>query len=221
MPTTRSCSSRKTRSSARSTRISRSRAWPATSSSSAIPPTASGASSAARSASRTPRAWRRTSRSGSARRRAAPTSCRSRCRACAPKSPPALSPRSPRGDRHSRLADRARSASPSRAARARSSNIWLSGRGRARRLADPRDARHRAVLRRGRRHAAGHPFALWQPAQSRLGIGAAQALLPQVQFRAAGGGDRGQHRAVADQGAQLRSRRSPALPAFRTACGGC
>ena len=37
-----------------------------------------------------------------------------------------------------------------------------------------------------------------QPPQSRLGPGAAQALLPQVQFRTAGGGDRGQYRAVAD-----------------------
>ena len=57
------------------------------------------------------------------------------------------------------------------------------------------------------------PFALWQPAQPRLGTGAAQALLHQVQFRAAGGRDRGQHRPVADHGAQLRPRRGAALPA--------
>ena len=82
----------------------------------------------------------------------------------------------------------------------------------------PADAGHdraRALLRRGRRHAAGHPFALWQPHQPRLGPGAAQALLPQVQFRAAGGGDRGQHRPLAHHRAQLRARRGLALPAFR------
>ena len=44
---------------------------------------------------------------------------------------------------------------------------------------------------------------LRQPPQSGVGIGAAQALLPQVQFRAPGGGDRRQYRAVADHGAQL------------------
>ena len=78
---------------------------------------------------------------------------------------------------------------------------------RARLPADPGHHRVRALLRRGRRHAAGDPFALRQPHQPRLGPGAAQALLPQVQFRAAGGGDRGQHRAVADDCAQLRARR--------------
>ena len=61
----------------------------------------------------------------------------------------------------------------------------------------------------------GHPFAVRQPDQSRLGPRAAQALLPQVQLRAAGGGDRGQHRAVADHRAQFRSRRGGALSAFR------
>ena len=40
-----------------------------------------------------------------------------------------------------------------------------------------------------------------------MGPRAAQALLPQVQLRASGGRDRGQHRAVADDGAQLRPRR--------------
>ncbi len=61
--------------------------------------------------------------------------------------------------------------------------------------------RPRALLRRSRRHAAGDPCAVRQPHQPRLGPGAAQALLPQVQFRTSGGGDRGQHRAVADDGA--------------------
>ena len=82
----------------------------------------------------------------------------------------------------------------------------------------PADAGHdraRALLRRGRRHAARHPFALRQPHQPRLGPGAAQAVLPQVQFRAAGGGDRGQHRPLAHHRAQLRARRRLPLSAFR------
>ena len=59
------------------------------------------------------------------------------------------------------------------------------------------------------------PFALRQPHQSRLGPGAAQALLPQVQFRTAGGGDRGQHRAVADARRIVSNWRRGTLPAFR------
>ena len=93
----------------------------------------------------------------------------------------------------------------------------ISRRG-ARRADLPADAGHdraRALLRRGRRHAARHPFALWQPHQPRLGPGAAQAVLPQVQFRAAGGGDRGQHHPLAHHRAQLRARRRLPLPAFR------
>ena len=91
----------------------------------------------------------------------------------------------------------------------------------ARGSADPGDASHRAVLRRSRRHATGHPFAVRQPPQPRLGAGAAQAVLPQIQFRAAGGGDRGQHRAVADPRAQLRSCRRSALPALGEHQSGC
>src|SRR5262249_51936828 len=47
-----------------------------------------------------------------------------------------------------------------------------------------------------------------------------QALLPQVQFRAAGGGNRGQHRAVADHGAQLRARRGRTLSQFEHRANG-
>ena len=92
----------------------------------------------------------------------------------------------------------------------------LSGRGArgARLPADGGHARARALLRRGGRHAAGDPLAVRQPPQPRLGAGAAQALLPQVQFRAAGGRDRGQHRPLAHHGAQLRPCRGHALPAF-------
>ena len=74
--------------------------------------------------------------------------------------------------------------------------------------------RLRAVLRRGGRHATRHSLAVRQPPQSRLGIGAAQALLPQIQFRAAGGGDRGQYRPVADHRTQFRTRGRRALPPF-------
>ena len=65
------------------------------------------------------------------------------------------------------------------------------------------------------------PFALWQPHQSRLGAGAAQALLPQLQFRAPGGRDRGRHRAVAFDQPQLSARRGRALPAFGDARSTC
>ena len=51
-----------------------------------------------------------------------------------------------------------------------------------------------------------------QPAQPGLGPRAAQALLPEVQLRAAGGGDRGRDRALAQRGPQLRARRGGPLP---------
>ncbi len=63
-----------------------------------------------------------------------------------------------------------------------------------------------ALFRRGRRYAARRPRALWEPHQPRLGPGAAQAILPQVQFRAAGGGDGRQYCLVVNRGAQLRTR---------------
>ena len=85
---------------------------------------------------------------------------------------------------------------------------------RARRAADAAAHRDRALLRRIRRHAAGDPLAVRQPPQPRLGPGAAQALLPQVQLRAAGGGDRGRDRAVAVDQPQLPARRGRALPAL-------
>ncbi len=86
--------------------------------------------------------------------------------------------------------------------------------------ADPGHSRVRALLRRERRHAARHPHALRQPDQPRLGPGAAQALLRQIQLRAPGGGDRGQYRAVAHLGAQLRARGGEALSAFFQRAGG-
>ncbi len=85
---------------------------------------------------------------------------------------------------------------------------------RARHAADAEDDRVRALLRRVRRHAVRHAQPVRQPHQPRLGPGAAQALLPQVQFRAAGGGDRGCDRAVAVDEPQLSARRGGALSPF-------
>ena len=159
---------------------------------------------------------RRTSRSGSARRPAAATSCRRRCRGCASEiAAQSGACRLRRGGDAALLALADRRDRHRRAGGASSwSNIWPRRMPRSGYLPTQRHDGLRALFRRGRRHAAGHPFALWQPHQPRLGPGAAQALLPQVQFRAAGGGDRGQHRAVADHRAQLRSRRGAALSAL-------
>ena len=112
----------------------------------------------------------------------------------------------------SHVADRRPSAS-TEAAACSSSSTWRRARG-ARLPADAGYGRVRALLRRVRRHAARDPFALRQPREPGLGARAAQALLPHVQFRTAGRGDRGSHRAVADACAQLRARRGGALSAF-------
>ena len=56
--------------------------------------------------------------------------------------------------------------------------------------ADAGHARPRALLRRVGRHAAGAARAVRQPREQGVGPGAAQALLPAVRLRAAGGGDR-------------------------------
>ena len=115
------------------------------------------------------------------------------------------------GRRSTGCAEQSASARPAAEQLARISRRRSRG---ARLPADPGHHRVRALLRRSRRHAAGHPCALRQPDQPRLGPGAAQALLPQVQFRTAGGGDRGQYRAVAHHGAQFRTRRRGALSAL-------
>ena len=148
----------------------------------------------ATSGSPTRRARRRRFRSGSARRRRAATSCRARSAIFAPRSTGGSTIR-PSGAAHRRLADRG---DRPRAGRRRSGRV-LPGRGppRARRHPVAGDARARAVLRRGRRHAAGAARAVRQPHQQGLGAGAAQALLPAVQLRAAGGGDRRRADAVA------------------------
>ena len=85
---------------------------------------------------------------------------------------------------------------------------------RARRRADAGPDRPRALLRRLGRHAARRPLALRQPPQPRLGPGAAKALLPALQRRAAGGGDRGRDRRLALDQPQLPARRGRALSPF-------
>ena len=67
--------------------------------------------------------------------------------------------------------------------------------------------------------AGGMQLVIHSPFGSRInrawGLQLAQALLPLVQLRAAGRGDRGHHRALAHHGAQLRARRRRALSAFQ------
>ncbi len=111
------------------------------------------------------------------------------------------------GTRVARSGDRNRS--PCRRADRR-----LPGRGArgARGHADAGDHRGRTLLRRERRHAARRARALRQPSQSRLGAVVAQALLPALQLRAAGGGHRGRDRALARPHAQLPARRDLRVP---------
>ena len=72
----------------------------------------------------------------------------------------------------------------------RPSATSLSTRASAGRSADAGNARARALLRRVRRHAARSACPVRQPHQQGVGPGAAQAILPAVQLRAAGGGHR-------------------------------
>ena len=76
-------------------------------------------------------------------------------------------------------------------------------------------ARARAVLRRDRRHAARDPLAVRRPHQPRVRARAAQEVLPHVQLRAAGRGQRRRDRAVARAAPQLPARRGRALRAQR------
>ena len=135
-----------------------------------------------------------------ARRSAGPhrRAFRSPSRACAPRSPRGCAPIPPAQARGAGSSTRSASARP----RPTSSSTISPRASRALGLpADARRDRVRALLRRSGRHAARHPRPLRQPHQPRLGSGAAQALLPQIQFRTAGGGDRRHYRPVADHGA--------------------
>ncbi|MYJ97025.1 MAG: DEAD/DEAH box helicase [Proteobacteria bacterium] len=72
--------------------------------------------------------------------------------------------------------------------------------------------RHRAFLRRGRGHPHRRAFALWLSAQPRLGPGAAETLLPEIQFRTPGGGAGGHHRHLAGRRAQFSAGGGGSLP---------
>ena len=209
---TRWSPSRKARSSARSTRTSRSRAWPATSSCSAPRPGASAASRRAACAWRTRTARRRRSRSGAAKRRP-------HRRAVARKSRALREEIAASAEAVDWLDARVRP----RPARRRAGRR-VRARRRAPRSARcrPRDTRRRrALLRRRRRHAARHPRAVRRAHQPRLGPGAAQALLPVVQLRAAGGRHRQRHRDLARRAAHLSARDRLRVPASRTPSRTC
>jgi Lhr-like helicase len=79
--------------------------------------------------------------------------------------------------------------------------------------------RARALLRRVRRHATRAPCALRQPHQPRLGPRAAQEILPGLQLRAAGRGDRGGTDPVAQHGALVPARGGVPLPPSRHRAG--
>ncbi len=66
--------------------------------------------------------------------------------------------------------------------------------------------RRRALLRRSRRDAAHPAHAVRRAHQPRVGPGAAQAVLPLVQFRTASRGHRQRHRPLADRAARLSAR---------------
>ena len=153
----------------------------------------------ARSASRTPTACRRPFRSGWARRPGAATSCRCRSRACGRRLAAHLTT-DPAGGTALRWLIEAVGLDEPAAAQ----------------LVDYAAAAHAAlgclptqdtiVLERFFDAVGGMQLVIHSPYGSRINRawgGAAQALLPQVQLRAAGRGDRGHDRALADHGAQL------------------
>ena len=206
-PTTAWSPTRTTRSSARSTKTSRSRAWRATSSCSAAPRGASGASSAA--------------------------SCASSTREGATPTDPVLARRSAGAhaascrDEVSRAARATIDARLARGRRRRRGDAWLATeRGarreavarRARRATSPRSARRarrrcrrsghrlRALLRRDRRHAARRARAVRRAHQPRARAALRKRFCTLVRLRAAGGGERRRHRALARAAAQLPAR---------------
>ena len=213
-PTTASCSIRTRRSSARSTRTSPSRATPATSFSSATP------------------------RGGSCRSTTGVVRVAD-AKGAPPSIPFWLGEAPARSDELSRAVSDLRAAGRRTVSAGRDTPVsttatsrWLTdetgvgrGRGRAdarvsrrrppraRRDADAGHARARAVLRRIGRHAAGAARAVRQPHQQGLVPGAAQAVLPPVQLRAAGGGHRRRAPAVARPAALVPARRRVPLPA--------
>ena len=177
--------SRKAQRSARSTKISPWRAWPAMSSCSAPPPGASAA-------------WRPGRVRVEDAHGAAPSI--PFWRGEAPGRTRELSAKWSRlreeiAARHSSVEFLQRECGLDRRGAEQALDYVLAGAGRAGRHALHETRRRRALLRRRRRHAAGDPRALRRAHQPRLGPGAAQALLPLVQLRAAGRRHRQRHRA--------------------------
>src|SRR5207247_1715076 len=80
---------------------------------------------------------------------------------------------------------------------------------------DAGDAGAGALLRRGGRDAAGAARAVREPGQPRVGPRAPQAVLPQLQLRAASGRHRGRDRPVARPPAQLPARGRVPIPEAR------
>ncbi len=156
------------------------------------------------------KARRRRFRSGSARRPAAATNCRWRCRACARifRSGWKKAPR----QRSNTWSAKSVLSTPLRAS-------WSIISARPKIALGVLPTQQELAMERffdesgGTQLVIHSPFG--QPRQPRLGPGAAQALLPQVQLRAAGSGDRGCDRAVAVDQPQLSARRCRALSAFR------
>ena len=143
-------------------------------------------------------------RSGSARRPARTDgSCRNRCRDCVQ----TIAARLDEGGREAAVAWLTESVKfDPDCGGSRSSIIWPPRRQRCVSCPTCDSDRARTILRRIGRHAADRARAAGQPHQPRVGFGAAQALLPQVRFRVAGGGDRGCDRAVAREQPQLSAR---------------
>ena len=155
-------------------------------------------------------ARRRRFRSGSARRRRAATSCRARSAICARRSIVA-SPVRPARRAGRRVADGRHRSWPRR----RRAGGVVSRRRPPRSVSCP--TQDTLVLERFFDESGGMQLVLHAPFGSRInrawGAGAAQAVLPAVQLRAAGGGDRGRAAAVARAAALVPACRRLPLPA--------
>jgi ATP-dependent Lhr-like helicase len=174
------------RSSAPSTRTSRSTAWPATSSSSARTRGGSAGSSRAACASRTRAASRRTSRSGTARAWRARAELSAEVAGLRSELWTLLRASDRRGARHV-LADRC-GLGPDGVAQALA---YIREGGEALGGVPTQDVPDRgALLRRVRRHAAGHPRPVRRAHQPGLRPRPAQEVLPHLRLRAAGRGHR-------------------------------
>ncbi len=99
------------------------------------------------------------------------------------------------------------------------SPIWRPG-GKGWASFPARGHRLRAVLRRGRRDAAGGPRPVRRPGQQGPGAGPPEAVLRHVRLRAPSRGQRRRHRPVTRPPAQLSARERPSLSPIRNGAGG-